>query len=190
MDPTAGGRGRARRLAAALAAATAFTLGAAAPALACTTALPERPLAEYRAATPIVLGTVEQVDPMRITVRVEVTYRGTVDGRLTVRAPDPVLDWCAFPWGPPAVGDRVLIAVADAAWWQWPNSAVWVVDGRGRILNPVDAPWTGAPAPTTVAEALQAMGGAAPDSATEPWTRAEPPAGCPARPARSAGSAA
>ena len=154
-------RGRlAARVTAVLSAALALGLVGPSGAFACTTALSPRALADYRAATPVVLGMVEKIGPAEITVQVEVAYRGTVGSRLglALAAWPNVTDWCAFPWGPPAVGDRVLVAVVDAAYWEWPNAGVWMVDARGRILSPPEAPWSGAPAPTTVDEALRTMG--------------------------------
>ena len=108
----------------------------------------------------MVLGTLEAIGPADITVRVEVVYRGSAGSRLRLALPSwpNVMGWCAFPWGAPAVGDRLLVAVVDPDYWEWPNSAVWIVDGQGRILSPPEAPWNGAPAPGTVAEALRTMG--------------------------------
>jgi hypothetical protein len=150
----------AARVTAVLASALALGLVGPSGAFACTTALSPRPLADYRAATPVVLGTLEEIGPADITVRVEVVYRGSVGSRLRLALPSwpNVMGWCAFPWGPPAVGDRLLVAVVDPDYWEWPNSAVWIVDGQGRILSPPVAPWSGAPAPGTVAEALRTMG--------------------------------
>lgn len=139
--------------------ATALALALTAPSsvLACSTALPARPVAEYRASTPVVLGLIEAISPVDLTVRVEVVFRGSVGSRLRLSI-GPVDDWCAFPWGPPAVGARVLVAVVDPMDWEWPNSAVWTVDGQGRILSPPEAPWNGAPTPKTIAGALRTMG--------------------------------
>jgi hypothetical protein len=145
------------RLVAAAVAALAVSFVGPSVVLACTTALPARQVAEYRAAAPVLFGTVEEVSQVDITVRVEVVYRGTVGSRLRLSI-GPVDDWCAFPFGAPAIGDHVLVAVADPRWWAWPNSGIWTVDGQGRILSPPEAPWSGAPAPTTVAEALRTMG--------------------------------
>ncbi len=117
---------------------------------------------------------------MQLTIRVAVAYRGSPGPVLSLRAPASPLDWCAFPWGPPKDGDRVLVAVVDPSWWAYPNTGVWVVDPDGRILDPADPPWIGAGAPATVAEALRTMGIAAPDSATTIPAPDEPTGGPPA----------
>jgi len=169
-------RARPALAACALASALLLALAGATTTFACTTALSPRALADYRAATPVVLGTVEEIGPAEIAVHVEVAYRGRVGSRLrlALAAWPNVTDWCAFPWGPPAVGDRVLVAVVDPAYWEWPNAAVWTVDARGRILSPPEAPWSGADAPTTVDEALRTMGiKAVPDTALGPAVVAE-----------------
>ena len=114
----------------------------AAPLLACTTALPPRPVADYRAAPIVVVGTLEEAGP-NLVVRVETRYRGPVTTRITLRPPD-LLTWCPFPLGVPAVGERVLLAVADSVDWQWPNSAAWAIDSHGRIRDTM-APWSGVP---------------------------------------------
>ena len=172
--------GRTARLVAAAAGAIVVLLGTAAPGLACTTAVPPRPVADFRAATPVVLGTIEHVDEMRLTIRVAVAYRGSPGPVLSLQAPDGALDWCAFPWAPPKAGDRVLIAVVDPSWWAWPNTGVWVVDSAGRIVEPSDPPWVGAGAPATVEDALRTMGIAPPDSATTTPAPEEPRGGPPA----------
>jgi hypothetical protein len=158
--PPVPGRRRLAAVTAVLAAALALGLVGVGGAFACTTALAARPVADYRAATPVVLGMIEEIGPAEFTVRVEVVYRGAVGSRLHLGLPawPNVTGWCPFPWGPPAVGDRVLVAVVDPTYWEWPNSAVWIVDGRGGILSPPEAPWSGAPAPTTVGDALRTMG--------------------------------
>jgi hypothetical protein len=150
----------AARVTAVLTAVLALGLVGPSGAFACTTALSPRPLDDYRAATPVVLGTLEEIGPADITVRVEVVYRGPVGSRLRLALPSwpNVMGWCAFPWGAPAVGDHLLVAVIDPQYWEWPNSAVWIVDGEGRIQSPPEAPWRDAPAPGTVAEALRTMG--------------------------------
>lgn len=125
------------------------------PAAACTTALPPRPIADYRAASIVVAGVVENVDPDLI-VKVETRYRGPATARVALHFV-AVTGWCAFPFGAPKIGTRVLLAVVDPKDWQWPNGATWVLDAGGKIRDP-QVPWTGAPVPRTLAEALQTMG--------------------------------
>lgn len=180
MDVFAARPGRSTRLVAAAAGSIVVLLGTAAPGLGCTTAVPPRPVADYRAATPVVLGTIEHVDEMQLTIRIAVAYRGAPGPVLSLVAPAFPLDWCAFPWGPPKEGDRVLVAVVDPAWWAWPNTGVWVVDADGRIVEPSDAPWVGAGAPATLEDALRTMGIAPPESATMTPAPDEPAGGPPA----------
>jgi hypothetical protein len=135
----------------------------AAPLLACTTALPPRPVADYQAAPIVVVGILEEAGP-NLVVRVETRYRGPDTARIALRPPD-LNTWCPFPLGVPAVGERVLLAVADRVDWQWPNSAAWAIDSHGRIRDTM-APWSGAPAPATLGEALETMG-IPPDTATD-----------------------
>jgi hypothetical protein len=176
-----GGSFRALALAFGIATALAGPVGA------CTTALPPRPVADYRAAQIVVVGILEQSDPT-LVVRVETRYRGPATARVVLR-PGDFLTWCPFPLGVPQVGERVLLAVVDPEDWQWPNSATWAVDERGRIRDPM-APWSGAPAPRTLAEALKIMG-IPPDTATlgEPRDPSvTPPSALPALPALLAGA--
>jgi len=168
-----GGSFRALALAFGIAAALAGPVGA------CTTALPPRPVADYRAAQIVVVGILERSDP-NLVVRVETRYRGPATARVVLR-PGDFVTWCPFPLGVPEVGERVLLAVVDPKDWQWPNSATWAVDDRGRIRNPM-APWSGAPAPRTLAEALETMG-IPPDTATvaaPPLPSGTPPPALPA----------
>jgi hypothetical protein len=163
-----------RRLIAVLrASGLAVALGAiaVAPALTCTTAASPRPVADYRAAPVVVVGTLEQVAP-DLVVRVETRHRGPAGDRVTLRRPDSIT-WCPFPFGAPPAGARVLLAVVDEADWQWPNAALWAVEPDGSIADGAVAPWSGAPAPTTLAEALATMG-IAPDTATVPAESADP----------------
>ncbi len=143
----------------------------AAPLLACTTALPPRPVTDYRAAPIVVVGTLEEAGP-NLVVRVETRYRGPITARVSLRPPD-LITWCPFPLGVPAVGERVLLAVADSVDWQWPNSVAWAIDSQGRIRETM-APWSGAPAPATLAEALETMG-IPPNSATDGESEAAVP---------------
>lgn len=134
------------------------------PALTCTTSASPRPVADYRAAPIVVLGTLEQVAP-DVVVRVETRYRGPAGDRVVLAQPD-VITWCPFPFGAPAPGARVLLAVVDEADWQWPNAALWAVEPDGGIADTA-APWSGAPAPRSLAAALEAMG-IPPDTAVDP----------------------
>lgn len=142
-----------------LRAAVLVALGLAAiltgPAGACTTALPPRPVADYRAASIVVVGVLEQSDP-NLVVRVETRYRGPATARIVLR-PGDFITWCPYPLGVPEVGERVLLAVVDPVDWQWPNGAAWALDARGRIRD-AQTPWTGAPVPRTLAQALETMG--------------------------------
>lgn len=164
------GAGRAARPALGLLLAGIVATAAASPALGCTTASVPLPVAAYRAASPVVLGVVEEVGWDRLTVRVEVAYRGPAGRRVVLVTPGPVMSWCAFPFEPgPVVGSRVLLAVADRSWWAWPGSMAWTVDEAGRLGPLAGTPWTGAPTPRTVAEALATMGIAAtPATSTAP----------------------
>jgi len=81
--PSLTGRERVSRgLLAAAVAVLAVALVGPSAALACTTAASPRHVADYRAGTPVVLGTVEEVGLGDIAVRVETVYRGTVGSQL------------------------------------------------------------------------------------------------------------
>lgn len=157
----------------------ALAIGAivAVPASACTTAASPRPVADYQAASIVVLGTLVRSEP-DLVVDVTTVYRGPATDRVTLTQPQ-VVTWCAYPFGVPAPGAEVLLAVVDETDWQWPNSATWAIDAAGSIVDP-SAPWDDAPIPTTLDEALRTMG-IAPDTAT----LAEPgvPPGLPLPPA-------
>jgi hypothetical protein len=153
---------RSGRIARGLALGVGLAAALAVPAGACTTTASPRPVADYRAASIVVLGTLVGAEP-DLVVDVTTTYRGFETARVTLARPDQVT-WCPFPFGVPRVGEQVLLAVVDETDWQWPNSATWVIDAEGRIVDP-STPWADAPVPTTLDEALRTMG-IAPDTAT------------------------
>ena len=78
---------------ASLATALALLLTGSSSVLACTTAESPRPAADYRAAIPVVVGTIEAIGTFEVTVRVEAVYRGAVGDRLRLAPPGPVDGW-------------------------------------------------------------------------------------------------
>ena len=126
------------------------------------------------------LGTIERVDEMQLTIRVAVAYRGIPRPGALAPGAGVSLDGCAFPWARRRTGTGSSSRWSIPPGRAYPNTGVWVVDPDGRILDPADPPWIGAGAPATVAEALRTMGIAAPDSATTIPAPDEPTGGPPA----------
>jgi proline iminopeptidase len=143
LCPVRGTGGSMRGLVAFLLVPLAFVVSAIVPmsARGCTTAEPVLPFsALVQGAQTIVIGHVVAYPPTPgggVLLGVDRVIKGTGIGRELVvdRWTTPVVDVCAFPWGPPAPGQRALFVFSDLSVLNYPGTEYWAISADGRLLT-------------------------------------------------------